>query len=75
MSASHLENLLNGECALFKELFAGLKLLTSIFLLHNFRTDVVGLNQITAVFSEDYEQYINLEGYDRIGRYFANVDD
>ena len=34
----------------------------------------MGLNQITAVFAVEYEQYINLENYDRIARYF-NFDD
>lgn len=40
-------------------------------LLHNFRTEIVGLNQIQTVFDPEYCQFINIEGYDRIARYFA----
>ena len=43
----------------------------SIILLHNFRTEYVGFNQIATVFNAHYQQYINLNGYDRIARYFA----
>lgn len=43
-------------------------------LLHNFRTHFMGLNQITTVFDAHYAQYISLETYDRIARYF-NFDD
>lgn len=39
-------------------------------LLHNFRTDIVGLNQIKTVFEPEYEHYLNVSGYDRIKRYF-----
>ena len=46
------------------------KLLTSIVLIHNFRTELVGLNQIATVFNVEYEQYMNLAGYDRIRRYY-----
>jgi hypothetical protein len=49
-------------------------LMFSIILLHNFRTEHVGLNQIATVFHPEYEQYINLENYDRIARYFRNKD-
>ena len=45
-------------------------LLLSIILLHNFRTHFVGLNQIATVFNAEYEQYVNLENYDRIRNYF-----
>ena len=48
------------------------KLIISVVLLHNFRTEIVGLNQIAAVFNRYYQQYINLDTYDRIHRYFAN---
>ena len=44
--------------------------LLSIMLLHNFRTHYVGLNQIATVFNPEYEQYTNLENYDRIRTYF-----
>jgi hypothetical protein len=46
------------------------KLILSIVLLHNYRTDCVGLNQIATVFNPEYQQYIHLETYDRIARYF-----
>jgi hypothetical protein len=42
----------------------------SIILLHNFRVHHMGINQIATVFNPHYEQYINLDGYDRIARYF-----
>jgi hypothetical protein len=47
------------------------EILHAIVLLHNFRTEYVGLNQITTVFNPQYEQYVALDGYDRIARYFA----
>ena len=47
------------------------KIIFSIILLHNFRTEFVGLNQIATVFNPHYDQYINLDTYDRIQRYFA----
>ena len=47
----------------------------SIVLVHNFRTEIVGLNQIRTVFDPEYERYISLYGYDRIQRYYFNEDD
>jgi hypothetical protein len=47
------------------------RIILAIILLHNFRTHVAGLNQIATVFNPHYDQYINLDGYDRIARYFA----
>jgi hypothetical protein len=44
--------------------------LESITLLHNFRTVFMSINQIKAVFGLDYENVINIDGYDRIARYF-----
>jgi len=44
----------------------------AIILLHNFRTRSIGLNQIATVFNPHYEQYINVNGYDKIHRYFVN---
>ena len=43
-----------------------------IVLLHNFRTHYVGLNQIATVFNPLYEQYLNIDNYDRIARYYDN---
>ena len=34
-----------------------------------------GLNQIATVFNPHYDQYVNVDGYDRIARYFANEHD
>jgi hypothetical protein len=44
--------------------------LECIILVHNFRTEVVGQNQISAVFAPEYEQVINIHGYNRICRYY-----
>jgi hypothetical protein len=48
-------------------------LILSVVLLHNFRTEVMGVNQIATVFNPEYEQYINCDGYDRIARYLSNI--
>ena len=45
----------------------------SIILIHNFRTEIVGSNQIITVFDPEYEHYINLEGYDRIRQYYLHL--
>ena len=45
-------------------------LILSIVLIYNFRTAYVGLNQIATVFNPEYDQYINLEGYERLERFF-----
>ena len=50
-------------------------ILTVIILLHNFRTHVVGLNQIATVFNVEYDSYVNIRNYDRIAQYYENVDD
>lgn len=47
-------------------------IIETIVLLSNFRTAHVGLNQIATVFNPQYEQIINVDGYDRIARYFYN---
>lgn len=49
-------------------------ILYCILLLHNFRLNYVNLNQIKSVFSKHYEQYLSVEGYDRIARYFYSED-
>jgi hypothetical protein len=47
----------------------------SILLLHNFRTVRVGLNQIATVFNPEYVDIINLNGYDRIRKfYFQDIE-
>lgn len=45
-------------------------ILKSIVLIHNFRTEIVGLNQICTVFNPEYEKIINIDNYDRISRYY-----
>ena len=49
------------------------ELILSIMLLHNFRTHNMGINQINAVFSPEYEAFINDQSYDRIARYYARA--
>ena len=44
----------------------------SIVLPHNFRTHNVGSNQIATIFKPLYDQYINIDNYDRISRYYDN---
>jgi hypothetical protein len=51
------------------------RLITAIVLLHNFRTELVGLNQIATVFNPHYEASINIDGYDRLHRYFRHLDE
>jgi hypothetical protein len=51
------------------------KVIQSIVLIHNFRTELVGLNQIATVFDPEYERYINLSSYDRIKRFYFNGED
>jgi hypothetical protein len=46
------------------------RILECIVLEHNFRTEFVGHNQISAVFALEYERVININGYDRIRRYY-----
>jgi hypothetical protein len=50
-------------------------ILTVIILLHNFRTDVVGLNQIATVFNEEYDAFVNIRNYDRIAQYYEEIVD
>ena len=47
----------------------------SIIFINNFRTHIVGLNQISTVFNPEYEQVINLDGYDRIRQYYLQPGD
>ena len=49
--------------------------LESIVLIHNFRTELVGSNQIKTVFDQEYERVINLDGYDRISKYYLRPED
>ena len=49
--------------------------MSSIVLIHNFRTEIVGLNQINTVFDPEYQMYISLTGYNGIRRFHFNEDD
>ena len=51
------------------------RVLECIILVHNFRTEVVGHNQISAVFAPEYKRVINIHGYDRIRRYYLESGD
>jgi len=42
----------------------------AIVLLHNFRTEFVGYNQIKTVFDPEYARIESLQGYDRIAQYY-----
>ncbi len=44
-------------------------------LVHNFRTDYVGYNQIQTVFDPEYVRVENLEGYDCISQYYFRPGD
>ena len=37
---------------------------------HNYRTELVGFNQINTKFDSEYVRIQNLEGYDRIAQYY-----
>ena len=43
--------------------------------MHNFRTEIVGHNQITEVFAPEYEQVITIHGNDRIHQYYLQPGD
>jgi hypothetical protein len=49
--------------------------LECIILVHNFRTEIVGHNQISAVFAPEYKRVINIHGYDSIRRYYLEPGD
>ena len=46
------------------------RIIQSIVHVHNFRTHVIGCNQINRVFDPEYETVIKLNGNDRISRYY-----
>ena len=49
--------------------------LTIIILLHNFRTELIGSNQIATIFNEEYYAYVNVRNYDRITKYYKDIVD
>ena len=42
-------------------------------LMHNFRMEVVGHNQISDEFGPEYKQVINIHGYNRIHEYYLQL--
>ncbi len=42
----------------------------AIVLIHNYRTELVGFNQINTLFDSEYVRIHNLEGHDRITQYY-----
>ena len=49
--------------------------LVAIVLIHNYRTELVGFNQINTVFDPEYVRVLNLYGYDRIAQYYFRPGD
>ena len=49
--------------------------LECIILVHNFLMEVVGHDQILAVFGPEYKQVIYFNGYDRIHQYYLQCGD
>ena len=49
--------------------------LENIVLIHNFRTGMVGYNQIRTVFDIEYERIRSLDGYNRIRQYYFWLGD
>jgi hypothetical protein len=58
------------KCRMPSNKLKRLDILQSCILLHNFRTHTMGINQINAVFSFEYEQCVRDRTYDRISRYY-----
>lgn len=51
------------------------RILESIILIHNFRTELVGYSQIQSVFDPEYKWSITPEGYDQIANYYLQLGD
>jgi hypothetical protein len=51
------------------------RVLECIILVCNFCIEIVGRNQIMAVFDPEYERVINIHGYDRIRTYYLQHGD
>ena len=51
------------------------RVLECIIFIHNFRTEVVGRNQIAEVFNPEYERVVNIHGYNHIRRYCLEPGD
>ena len=46
-----------------------------IILIHNYRTELVGLNQVNTIFDPKYKWVVNLEGYDGISQHHLWLED
>jgi hypothetical protein len=62
--------LVNGGCAGYRGPSPNARVIECIILVHNFRTEIVGHNQISTVFAPEYKRVINIHGYDRILQYY-----
>ena len=51
------------------------EVIRAIVLIHNFHTDIVGCNQIKAVFDPEYKKYLSIEGHDKIYHYYFQAGD
>ena len=51
------------------------QVIEAIVLIHNYRTELVGLSQIKTVFDPEYERIQTLDGYDRIHQYYLRPGD
>ena len=63
------------KTCLLSEIYKRRLVLQAMVLIHNYCTEIVGLNQIKSVFGPEYEHVISLEGYDRISKYYLRADD
>ena len=69
---------LQGSLPRFKHRLPGNKkkmkyIIQSMVFIHNFRTHLMGCNQIKTEFDQEYERVITLNGNDRISRYYFNM--
>lgn len=51
------------------------KVIRTIVLVHNFRTHLIGRNQIKTVFDPEYERSVAIEGHDKIYQYYFQEGD
>jgi hypothetical protein len=51
------------------------RILESIILIHNFRTELVGYSEFQSVFDPEYKRSITPEGCDQIANYYLQLGD
>jgi hypothetical protein len=51
------------------------RVIECIIMVHNFRTEIVGHNQISTVFAPEYKSVMNIHGYNRICQYYLQPGD